>query len=334
MRHVAMAHLSRVCEVFFLLLLLLSACSQAPLISGTPTAGVRKTPVTVVSPTVVSTVTTTSLVPTATATAPVPTQYSARVLLRGFRPDDLAFDRQGRILFSDEIDGLIGRLNADGSIIVLLRDSNGPEGLYMRTDGSIIFAEQETNRIMSLAAVGATLLVLRTLPGVASSANCKHGVDGIAFDPTTDSMIIPDSPTNNVYRMSMDGKTLTLFASGITRPVGASVDAVGNVYIADECGNAIWRIASTGTKTRIGGFGMPDDVVPDNRGNLFVIDLAPTIHSLVRLNLATNQRVVLARQGYIEPQGLLVDSRDDIYVSDDYANMIVEYVPVVLNSNH
>lgn len=169
--------------------------------------------------------------------------------------------------------------------------------------------------------------MLRTLPAIASTVNCKHGVDGIAFDPTTNTLIIPDSSTNNVYRMSLDGKTLTLLAAGIVRPVGAGMDAQGNVYVADECGNAVWRITPGGTTTRFGNFGMPDDVLPDGHGNLLIIDLEPSIHALIRMNLTIGKREVLVSQGYIEPQDLLLDSRGDIYVSDDYANMIMEYLP-------
>jgi hypothetical protein len=55
-------------------------------------------------------------------------------------------------------------------------------------------------------------------------ALCKHGVDGTAFDPTTDTLIVPDSPTGDVYRTSLNGETLTLLASVIVRPVGAGVD--------------------------------------------------------------------------------------------------------------
>ena len=127
--------------------------------------------------------------------------------------------------------------------------------------------------------------------------------------------------------MSLDVKTLTLLAPGIVRPVGAGVDGQGNIYIADECGNAIWRITPAGKTTRIGGFGMPDDVVPDGYGNVLVIDLQPSIHALMRLNLATGKRETLASQGFIEPQGLAVDARGNIYVADDYANIIMKYTP-------
>lgn len=313
----------------FLLPLLLAACAQSP---PAPASGNGKTagssPTASASPTAIVTPTAT-LTPTPTSTPrTAPAHYTAHTLLRGVgRPDDLAFDQQGRLLFSDEFDGTISRLNADGSVTTLLVDRAGPEGLVSRPDGTIIFAEQDTNRIMSLAPGARTPIVLRTLPGIASSANCKHGVDGIAYDPITNTIIVPDSPTGAVYRMSLDGKMFTLLASGIVRPVGAGVDGQGNIYIADECGGAVWRITPGGKTTRIGGFGMPDDVIADGYGNLLVIDLQPAIHALIRLNLTTGKRETLASQGYIEPQGLVIDARGNIYVADDYANIIVKYSP-------
>ena len=65
--------------------------------------------------------------------------------------DDLAFDKQEHLLCSDEIDGTINRLNADGSVTVLLVDSAGPEGLVVKQDGMILFAGQDTNRLARFA---------------------------------------------------------------------------------------------------------------------------------------------------------------------------------------
>ncbi len=304
-----------------LFLLLLTSCAQS---STSPKTGTSPSTTPVPSP--ISTVTSTVL--TTPAPKLPPAHYTSHLLLRGVgRPDDLAFDQQGRLLFTDEIDRTISRLNTNGSVTVLLHDSNGPEGLVVLPDGTMIFAEQESNRIVALAPGARTPTVLRVLPGIPSSASCKHGVDGIALDPTTNTLIVPDSPTGDVYRLSLDGKMLTLLASGIVRPVGAGVDAQGNMYIADECGGAVWRITPAGKTTRIGGFGMPDDVVPDGYGNVLVIDLQPDIHALIRLNPATGKRETLASQGYIEPQGLVIDLHGNIYVSDDYANIIVKYSP-------
>jgi streptogramin lyase len=257
-----------------------------------------------------------------------PAHYTSRVVLQGVgRPDDLAFDQQGHLLFSDEFNGTISRLNADGTVSVVLNDANGPEGFVVLPDGTMIIAEQTANRIVSLAPGSHTPTVLRTLPGTPSKAHCKDGVDNIALDATTNTLIVPDSPTGEVYRMSLDGKTFTKLASGIVRPVGAIVDSRGTIFVADECGNAIWSISPTGQTIRMDGFGMPDDVVLDGFGNVLVIDLDPTIHALIRFNLATGNREVLASEGFIEPQGLVIDSHNNVFVSDDYANVIVEYTP-------
>ncbi len=277
-------------------------------------------------------------VPTASPTASpdltstpdsTPTRYTSRVLLSGSaRPDDLAFDREGRLLFSDFYNGTVSRLNADGSVTHIATGLAGPEGLVVLSDGTLIVAEQRTNRILTLAPGAKSLTVLRTIPGTPSTAHCKDGVDGIALDATTNTLIVPDSPTGNVYRLSLDGKKLTLIASGIVRPVGAVVDAQGTIYVADECGGAIVRITPDGSSTRITGFGMPDDVAFDHRGNLLLIDLLPSIHALIRIRKSSGKREILASKGFIEPQGLAVDGNDNIYVSDDYANEIVEFKPV------
>ena len=299
-------------------LILLASCTNSPPSITTPTPSRTATAMPTVSPT---------LSPSSTSDT-TPTHYTSNVLLSGVgRPDDLAFDRQGRLLFSDFYNGTVSRLNTNGSVTVLVRGVAGPEGIVVLADGTMIIAEQRTNRILALAPGAKSLTVLRTLPGTPTTAPCKDGVDGIVLDSTTNTLIVPDSPIGNVYRMSLNGTKLTLLASGIVRPVGAAVDAQGTIYVADECGGAVVRITLDGKTTRIGGFGMPDDVAFDHHGNLLVIDLRSSIHALVRVRQATGKHEVLASKGFIEPQGLVVDGNDNIYVSDDFANVIVEFKP-------
>ncbi|HWZ20607.1 MAG TPA: hypothetical protein VNW73_17560, partial [Ktedonobacteraceae bacterium] len=97
---------------------------------------------------------------------------------------------------------------------------------------------------------------------------------------------------------------------------------------ADECGGAVVRITPDGRSTPITGFGKPDDVALDHHGNLLLIDLLPSIHALIRIRQSTGKHEILASKGFIEPQGLVVDGNDNIYVSDDYANKIVEFKPL------
>ena len=300
-----------------LCLILFTSCEQTSPPAAVPTKTATATPA---APVVTPTLTMSSTPDT------TPTHYTSHVILSGARrPDDLIFDLQGHLVFSDFYDGTVSRVNSDGSITVLASGIAGPEGIIFLSDGTMIIAEQRTNRILSLAPGARSPTVLRTLPGTPAGPPCKDGVDGIALDPITRTLIIPDSPTGNVYRMSLDGQTLTLLASGIPRPVGAAVDQHGTVYIADECGGSLWTIAANGKTTRIRGFGKLDDVALDSHGNILVIDLLPSIHALIRIRRSTGRRETLASRGFIEPQGLAVDKNDNIFVSDDYANIIVEY---------
>jgi sugar lactone lactonase YvrE len=285
---------SVLCILFFLCSIALSACSQklSPArLLPTSTAGKAH-----ITPTFSPPLKTTSTPDT------TPTRYKAHLLLSGrYRPDDLVFDPAGHLLFSDVYRGTISRLNANGSVTQLISGLAGPEGLAFLPNGTLVIAEQRTNRILAYSPQTGSLSVLRVLPGVPTGQPCKDGVDGIALDPLTQTLIIPDSPLGTVYRMSLDGKKLVLLAAHIPRPVGAAVDAQGNIY---------------------------DDVAFDHHGNVLVTDLKPSIHALIRVRLPGGKREVLASQGFIEPQGLAVDSSDNIYVSDDYADKIVEYEPI------
>jgi sugar lactone lactonase YvrE len=310
---------------------LLACCALLALLPGL--AGCTLLPTTQVHhPTATPTPTGASALvpPTATpsgAPGPTPHRYTTRVVLRQGHPDDLALDAQGHLLVSDVVAGTISRVEADGTLTLLVGGIAIPEGLVALADGTLVFAEQRTNRVLVLAPGAATPHVLRTLPGTPSTAACKDGVDGLGFDPASSTLIVPDSPTGVVYRLSLDGQSLVPVATGLARPVGAVADGHGMIYVADECGGAIWRLGTSGAPQRIGGFDAPDDVAFDPQGHLLITDLGPNTHALIRLDLASGQRETLAQAGLVEPQGLVVDARGDIFLADETAHQIIEYVP-------
>lgn len=318
-------HASVICTIVLFCLVLLASCAETPATTRPVTHATQTIQVAHLTPTRAPSTPGVTPTPTHTSTG----RYTARTILRGVgRPDDLIFDRSGRLLFSDAYNGTISRINTNGTVTVLVRGLLKPEGLAMLANGTLLIAEQQTNRILALAPGSMSPSVLHTLPGIPSTAHCKDGVDGIALDPTNNTLIVPDSPTGNVYRMSLDGRKLTLLTSGITRPVGAAVDARGMVYVTDECGGALWRVTPGGRANRMGNFGMLDDVVLDTHGNAFVTDLQINTHALIKIHLATGKREMLAQRGFIEPQGLAIDGQGNLYLSDDYANVIVKYTLV------
>lgn len=77
----------------------------------------------------------------------------------------------------------------------------------------------------------------------------------------------------------------------------------------------------------MGGFGSPDDVVSGGPTTLFVVDLSASVHALLEVDLTTGSHTPIASQGFREPQGVIVDTHSDIFVSDDSANLIKEFIP-------
>src|SRR3954449_3650437 len=73
-------------------------------------------------------------------------------------------------------------------------------------------------------------------PGRPVRTTCHEGVDGIAWDAGTRSLVVPDPVTGTVYRVSPDGRSRLVLGTGFVHPVGAAVGQDGSVYVADECG--------------------------------------------------------------------------------------------------
>jgi sugar lactone lactonase YvrE len=242
-------------------------------------------------------------------------------------PDDLVLDASGALLYSDYTSGTISRLRADGTSTVIHRGLDGPEGLVLLADGTLVVAEENTNRVLAFAPGASRAHVLTTLPGRPVRVTCHEGVDGIAWDATTHTLVVPDPVTGAIYRMAPDGSNRTRLSGGFVHPVGAAVGPDGSVYVADECGGDVWRLGAGGRHTRVARASMPDDLALDGHGNLLVTDVRHVRHDLRRWPLAGGPSTVLARSGLIEPQGLLVDAAGRIYVSDDQTDVILRLTP-------
>jgi sugar lactone lactonase YvrE len=262
-----------------------------------------------------------------------PRSYRTEVVHRGTdHPDDLVLDASGALLYSDYTNGTISRLNADGSATVLHRGLDGPEGMVLLADGTLVVAEENTNRLLAFRPGHAGAVVLTTLPGHPLTITCHQGVDGIAWDATTSTLVVPDPVTGTIYRIAPDGRSRSVLARGFVHPVGAAVGPDGAVFVADECGGDVWRLGTGSARTRVARASMPDDVALDGHGNLLVTDVRHTRHDLRRWPLGggpstVGPSTVLASTGLIEPQGLLVDGSGRIYVADDQARVILRLTP-------
>lgn len=231
-------------------------------------------------------------------------------------PDDLAFDFQGRLLFSDINAGTVSALNTDGSVQQVAAGLNEPEGIVVQADNRILVAEQGRNRIVAIDPQSHTVTQWRAFVNRTSSA----GIDGIgpilpAKDsngqllPNGNDIVVPDSPNGTVWEVTADGKTATPIASGMVRPVGAAIDTTGRIFVADE-GGALWMLNPA--KHRFAALPTPDDVLVAKNGHIFVNTLGD--NAIHELDASGHQVAVLSR--IQQPQGIAFDGADNLYYTE------------------
>jgi sugar lactone lactonase YvrE len=231
-------------------------------------------------------------------------------------PDDLAFDNNGRLLFSDIKTGAVSILNPDGSVERVAGGMSAPEGIVVQADGRILVGEQGRNRVVAIDPQSHAVTQWHAFP----NRTGRDGLDGIGpvlpskdaqgnLLPTADNIIVPDSPNGVVWRVTADGKTATQIASGMVRPVGAAVDAAGRIFVADE-GGALWVLDPT--RHRFATLPTPDDVLVGRAGHIFVNTLGDNaIHELD----GQGHRVGVIT-GIQQPQGIALDGADNLYYTE------------------
>jgi sugar lactone lactonase YvrE len=224
-------------------------------------------------------------------------------------PDDLLLAPNGTIYISDVQDQTIKEYSQDGLLQTLISGLSEPEGMVMLPDGSLIIAEQGKNRLVRYDPTTKALTLFLTLHNTTG----QDGVDGIAYDSKTQTIIVPDSPNGTVLQVSLDGGTVSEIAHGFARPTGAWVEADGSVLIVDEYGNSLSRIRPDGNIEKLANLPTPDDVIEDNNGNIFVNTLGDgAIHFI---SASTNRDAVLVN-GLLDPQGIIFDADGNLVITD------------------
>ena len=220
-------------------------------------------------------------------------------------PDDLAFDNDGRLLFSDIKTGAVSALNADGSVERIAGGLAAPEGIAVQAAGQILVGEQGRNRVVAIDPQTHAISQWHAFP----NRTGRDGLDGIGPVMPNGDVIVPDSPNGVVWRVTADGKTATQIASGLVRPVGAAVDATGRIFVADE-GGAVWVIDPA--RRRFASLPTPDDLLVGRGGHIFVNTLGD--NAIHELDAQGHQVGVIT--GIQQPQGIALDHADNLYYTE------------------
>ncbi len=300
-------------------LLALTACSAG--VSAVPTIAPQAVDATSAAPTLQQTAAapTPTVFPSSTA-LPAPTLpplnlANPRLVVLASSlpgPDDLLLAPDHSVYISDVTDGTIKRFSADGKISLLVSGLDEPEGMIILPDGSMVIAEQGRNRLVRFDFKTKALQPFLNL----TNKTGQMGVDGIALDARPNqpvSIIIPDSPNGAVLRASLDGKTVTSLAGGFARPTGAWVEADGSILVVDENAASLSRIHSDGTVEKLASLSIPDDVIEDSAGNIFVCTIGD--NAIHWISAATHQNQTLLK-GLSGPQGLIFDADGNLLVTD------------------
>ena len=234
-------------------------------------------------------------------------------------PDDLVLAPDGSIYLSDLGDGSVRRYTPEGGLQAVVSGLSEPEGIVVLPDGSLVIAEQGRNRLVHYDFGTGTLSLFLDLPNTTG----QPGVDGIVLDGLTHTILVPDSPNGTLLRVGLDGLNLSELARGLVRPTGAWAEEDGSILVVDEYGNSLLRLHPDGRLEKLADLPLPDDVIEDPAGNIFVNTLGDNaIHVILS---GTHQDIILTRD-LIDPQGVIFDAQGNLIVTDPGHHRLVKII--------
>ena len=279
----------------------------------------------------------------------------------------IVVDSRGTVYFADSNNQRIRRINSDGSLTTVAGDGTapsaactafnpvndgpsasaahlyGPADLLIRSDGTLIIADQQNNRIRQIAPSGAISTIagngLHNLfsPGVPATSSPMDWPSALAFD-SSGNVLFAEIHSNRIGRINISTGRVEAIANAtadsrnLSKPAGIAVDRDGNVLIADTGNHRIRRatpsgvlatVAGTGTQGFCGDngpaaaacFDTPMDVKLDSRGNLYVADTGN--NRIRRIDAASGIVTTVVGADVLRfPCAIALDASDDLYIVD------------------
>lgn len=252
----------------------------------------------------------------------------------------------------------------------------GPQGLALDTAGNLYVADAYNNRIRKISAVG----IISTVAGNGNRAFSGDGGPATAAALGNQSAVTVDA-TGNLYvvdtlnarirKVSPGGTISTIAGTGnskfggdggpatsafLNSALGVSLDAAGNLFVADSLNNRIRKISPSGIITTVAGNGnyvfagdgdravgasmsSPTSVISDAAGNLYICD-EPNLR-VRRVNTSgiistyagnggdgySGDGVAARGTSLSHPFGLALDTTGNLYIADRFNHRVRKVSP-------
>ena len=309
-------------------------------------------------------------------------------------PHSTVADSGGNIFVSDGVNRVIRKITPAGAVSLFagmfnLQGTNDgvgtaarfqqPMGLAIDKANNIYVADQNANTIRKITPAGA----VTTLAGRGRVSGSEDGTgggarftgpEGVAVD-TNGVVYVTDTPNATIRRITPEGVVTTI--AGVARqegqvdgtneavrfdtPRGITIDASGNIYVADSVNSAIRKLVMDGTNCIVttlagtmGENGSVDGIGPDARfhfpygvtcdpaGNIYAIDRNNNdVRKITPAGVVTTFAGVPGLQGsadgagaaaqFYQPEEMAFDDAGNIYVVEHGNNTVRKIAPVGAN---
>jgi uncharacterized protein (TIGR03437 family) len=247
-------------------------------------------------------------------------------------PAGLAFDSQGALYIADSGSGLVRKV-AHGLITSFARAVT-PTGLAFDAQGTLYVADISAGDILVIPATG-------------SPSNLAVAAVDVSFSGVG----LWGSTANQAVLVEVKGLNIPVAGGGslehgdngpatqarLNHPSGVSMDAAGNVYVADRDNNRIRRVGTDGAISTVAGTGTagnsgdgglaveaqlsgPESVTVDGAGNLYIAD---TGNQRVRKVTPDGKIAAATNLGLLSPVYAIPDGSGNLYIADDGAGKIL-----------
>jgi len=251
------------------------------------------------------------------------TNLSVSPALNG--PDGMAFDASGNLYVTNN-NGTIDEFNSGGTSIGTFGSGmTDPVGIVFNAAGDAFVLDASTKKVYEFSSSGSLISTL--------SVTGLNNPSAIAIN-SSGNLYIANTGNNDVLEVnSGTGAIIQTITSNIYQPTGVAIDNSGNIYVTNafnfgSFSSTVTKYNSSGTysstfKTDL--LGNLSAISIDASGNIYVADDSPLYEGLYEYSsTGTGLNNIY---GWNTPEGIVVDSKGDVFVSDNGNNSVTEYGP-------